>query len=415
MKETAIIGIDGVPYQLMKKYSDEEIMPNFKELRKEGTFTKMNSSMPPISSISWSSMITGKNPGQHGVYGFTELIPGSYNMSFPDFRSLDSPTYWQMHNDKKSIIINVPTTYPAQKMNGFHVSGFVSPDLEKAVYPKNELDYLKEIGYKVDVDSEKAHKSLRLFLDDLFDTLEKRIKLYRKKWKEDWDIFKLVFTGSDRLGHFMWNAFEDKDHKHHEEFKEYFRKVDEIIGEIAEKHSGQLAILSDHGMEDIETNVYLNKFLQEKGFLVLNQEKERYKQIQEETTAFAMDPGRIYIHKKDKYPNGSVTKEKEKEVINELKNALNEFKYDGRDVVKEVYERDEIYSGDNFEDAPDLVALPNKGLRFRGKIEAQELFETDVFSGKHTYEDSFLYLKDTYKVPRDKPSIEDVLSYLNLD
>ncbi|PTD94231.1 hypothetical protein C9439_04065 [archaeon SCG-AAA382B04] len=412
MKETAIIGIDGVPYRLMEEYSDEGVMPNFRELREEGYFSKMNSSIPPISSISWSSMITGKNPGEHGVYGFTELIPGSYNMSFPDFRSLDSPTYWQMHDDKRSIVINVPTTYPAQKLNGFHVSGFVSPNLEKAVYPKEELSYLEEIGYKVDVDSEKAHKSLRLFLDDLFDTLEKRIELYRGMWEREWDIFTLVFTGSDRLGHFMWNAFKNKDHEHHQRFKEYFRKVDEIIGEIAERHNGQLAILSDHGMEQIQTNVYLNKFLQKQGFLDLNEDKERYKQITQETTAFAMDPGRIYLHKQNKYPNGSVKPKEEEKIIKELKKAFKNFKYEGRNVVKEIYRRNQIYSGSNFEDAPDLVILPNKGLRFRGKIEAQEVFEEDVFSGKHTYEDSFLYLKNTHQVPNNKPSIEDVLSYL---
>ena len=71
---TIVIGIDGVPFGLLDDLTEKGIMPNFAELKggDEGVFTPMKSSIPDISSVSWSSVITGKNPGEHGIYGFTE-------------------------------------------------------------------------------------------------------------------------------------------------------------------------------------------------------------------------------------------------------------------------------------------------------------------------------------------------------
>ncbi len=80
-KRTVLIGIDGVPYHLLETLSDQNIMPNLKDLRKQGLFTQMLSSIPEISSVSWSSIITGNNPGKHGIYGFNDMIPGTYTTS----------------------------------------------------------------------------------------------------------------------------------------------------------------------------------------------------------------------------------------------------------------------------------------------------------------------------------------------
>ena len=90
---TVIIGIDGVPFGLLENLAEKGVMPNFAELKGEGVFTPMKSTIPEISSVSWSSVITGKNPGEHGIYGFTELIEGTHTISFPNFRNLKAPAF----------------------------------------------------------------------------------------------------------------------------------------------------------------------------------------------------------------------------------------------------------------------------------------------------------------------------------
>lgn len=409
-EKTVIIGIDGVPFHLIRDLAKSGDMPNFASLIDEGYFSRMRSAIPEVSNVNWSSMVTGKNPGAHGIFGFTELIEDTYTVSFPDRRALKAEPFWK--DDKRHMILNVPAMYPAEKIDGVMVSGFVSPELDRAVTPQSALEYLKKIDYSVDVDSEKAHKSMRLFLDNLFEALEKRKKAYEHFWEDRWDVFMLVFTGSDRLEHFLWQAYKDESHEYHERFLDYFREVDEIIGDIVDKmdEDDRLIALSDHGMEQIKENVNINAHLGKHGFLKLGDSpNERYKNIAEGTKAFALDPGRIYINRKGRYPRGEV--EGSEELIEDIIASFDDLKYDGEPVIKKVRKKDEIYSGKYLDKAPDLVLTPNKGFNLKGGVKYDEIFEQNVFNGKHTEHNAFLYCNNL-ELP-DDPVIEDVSKLIN--
>lgn len=415
---TVIIGVDGVPYSLMENLSDRGIMSNFKELRKEGVFTKMSSSIPEISSVSWSSIITGKNPGEHGIFGFTDIIEGTYTLSFSNFKKNKSQAFWQKDMSKKHVIVNVPSTYPAQEINGLLISGFVSPDLERAVYPPSYLEKLKNMNYKIDIDSEKGHKSKRLLFKELFKTLELRRKICELLWQEiNWDIFMIVLTGTDRLGHFLWDAYKNKKHEFHNDFIDFFKHVDEVIGSIygRMKEDDSLILLSDHGMEKIETNVNINTYLSDENYLVLgDNSKKRYNNIKNETKAFALEPSRIYLNKAGKYPRGSVKEGDEEKLIEDLIDSFSHLKKDGSRVFREIFRKEDIYHGNQVETAPDLVLLPNSGFNLRASLFKKDLFDKDLFAGKHTQEDAFLYVKngENLNIVPEEPSVEDVTSIL---
>ena len=412
MSKTVIIGIDGMPYELMEDLSDKGVMPNFQDLRKHGVFKKMRSSIPEISSVAWSSIITGKNPGEHGIFGFTEIIPNTYSLAFPDFNWLKELPFWQKDKNKRYIILNVPSTYPVKKLNGVHISGFIALDLERAVFPQKYLPELKEINYQIDVDSSIAHQSKLLFLKKLAEANEVRIKTYQYFWKkEDWDVFMLVFTGSDRLEHFLWDAYEDEEHQYHQDFLNYFKRIDEVIGEIANRinQDDSLLILSDHGMERIKTNFYVNHFLRETGFLDTDKSSKGYNQLTSKTKAFALDPGRIYLHKKSKYPRGKVRGQEEK-IIQELIQSFEQVEKDGERIIKKVYRKEEIYQGKEIDRAPDLVLIKNSGYRLRGDVEKNILFEKDIFTGDHTLDNAFLFVKSkNYReIVPESPTVEDI-------
>ncbi len=410
-----IVGLDGVPPALMEEFVDEGEMPNFASLKEEGEFSSMESSIPAISSTSWGTIITGRNPGEHGVYGFTDIIEGTYTLSFSNFHSFKEPAFWQ-ENGERYVILNVPTTYPAQELNGCHISGFVSPKMEKAVYPESLLEKLEEMDYRIDVDADKGHKSERLLFKELFDALEARIRAYRYLWDEyDWTTFMLVFTGTDRLEHFLWNAYEDSDHDYHEKFLEFFGRIDEVLEELDGRldEKDNLVILSDHGMEGVKFNVNLNAFLEEEGYLNLSgdESKRKYNRIEEGTKTFALEHGRIYLNRKDRYPKGPVEKGEDGEIIERLKKDLLGLEKNGEKVASDVYEREEIYHGKEIEKAPDLVLVPESGYNLRGKL-SDETFEESPFSGMHNGE-AFLYGKgDKINLP-DEPTVEDVVPLLN--
>jgi predicted AlkP superfamily phosphohydrolase/phosphomutase len=411
---TIIIGLDGVPFSLIKELSEKQVMSSTRNLIKKGVFKQMDSSIPEVSSVAWSSIITGKNPGEHGIFGFTDISERTYQLSFPNFYHLKVPPFWEKRVGQRSIIINIPGTFPVRPLNGVHISGFVSLDLERSVYPPSLISKLTKLNYQVDVDSSKAHKSMDLFLNDLDKTLKARIDAYRLLWKEpDWQNFVLVFTGTDRLSHFLWEAYENENHLYHSYFLDYFQRLDKIIGEIAERifEHDQLILLSDHGFELLEKEIHLNFFLKELGFLKIKPEtKGDLTEIEFGTKAFALDPGRIYINLKDRYPKGSVKKRDYHKVREELIKAFSEWELEGKKVVKKVFKKEEIYQGPFLNQAPDLVLISNKGFDFKAKIKIKELWTKGIFTGKHTQDNAFLLTQR--RVDEDiigpKPSVFDI-------
>jgi len=93
-KKAVIIGIDGLPYSLIKTYIQRGVMPGYARMIREGSLHRMESSLPEVSSVAWTSFMTGKNPGDHGIFGFMEL-DGSYAYRFPNFKDIKAPTFWE--------------------------------------------------------------------------------------------------------------------------------------------------------------------------------------------------------------------------------------------------------------------------------------------------------------------------------
>lgn len=417
MSRTVIIGLDGVPFDLLKGFADSGVMPNIAAIIKKGIFRKMLSTIPEVSSVAWSSMITGKNPGEHGIFGFMDLFPNSYNMRFPNYNDLKTQPFWDRWPGK-SVIINVPSTYPVHQMHGVHISGFVSIDMNKSVHPQALLPKLKRMGYRLDVDSQKAHESMELFLTDLERTLDARIECYRHLWNVgDWQTFMLVFTGTDRLMHFLWDAYEDKNHRFHESFARHFQRIDEAIGEIAARirDDDLLIMLSDHGFERLDKDIYVNYVLRNSGFLRFNgNHKITLNKIAPGTKAFALEPARIYLNYKDKYPCGTVTQDQREDILAELEELFGSLELEGCKVIRQMYRKEQAYAGPCYENAPDLVLVSTEGFNLKAKPNAQVFAEKSIFTGKHTQDTAFLIVKglaDEDRVP-ETPSVSDVTSII---
>ena len=403
MKRIVLIGLDGVPFGLLKDFAESGVMPNTASIIADGTFRNMLSSIPEISSVAWSSIITGKNPAEHGIFGFTDLFPNSYRLRFPNFSDLKSPPFWDLL-DSRSVIINVPATYPVRQLNGVHISGFVSIDLQKSVYPSSLIPKLQEFDYRLDVDSQKAHQSMDDFLVDLDDTLDARIRTYQYLWdNEDWQLFMLVFTGTDRLMHFLWEAYEDQTHKYHNAFINHFNRIDKAIGQINEKlgKEDSLFMFSDHGFERLDKEIYINFILQKEGFLKLSYSKEpNLTNIDYSTKAFALDPARIYINQQHKYPQGSVDKKDSPSVLEDLEALFASLKVNGDNVIRSIYRKEEIFSGPLLEQAPDLVLVGAPHFDLKASIKVTQVSDKGIFSGKHTQDTAFFLAKnDSSKEP----------------
>ncbi len=412
-RRAVLLGLDGTPCTLMRRFIEDGTMPRMGEMARRGTLLQMDTSIPDISSVAWTSFMTGANPGRHGIYGFLDLQPNSYKIYFPNSRHIKSQTLWDAvgSQGRRSIVINVPSTYPAKPLNGILISGFVAIDIKKATYPAELVPKLERMDYRIDVDARKVQQSHDALMDDILKALERRVAVMLDLYdNEPWDLFVGVVTETDRLQHFFMDAIEDENHKYHSAFREFYSRVDHFIGQIGERLRDETVMLmSDHGFTGIKKQVYLNRWLADHGYLNLKDNARSIEEIAEGSRAFAMDPGRVYINLKGRYPGGTVDPEDAGRLIQEIKQGLSEISDEGQRVVGRVYERDELFRGPALLSAPDLCAQPVYGYDLKGAVNKTELMDREIFTGMHTQDDATLFISSQAgELRSDKPHITDV-------
>ena len=116
-RKLILIGLDGVPRSLLLSLMAKGVMPNLAHLIHGREIRALNSTFPPLSSVAWSTIFTGVNPGTHGIFGFHDLTEHSYHSYFTTYNHIKAPSLWEQlgWNGLRSVVINVPQTYPARE------------------------------------------------------------------------------------------------------------------------------------------------------------------------------------------------------------------------------------------------------------------------------------------------------------
>lgn len=414
-KKVAIISIDGVPYTLAQKMIDKGNFPNFVRMIKSGGFAQMHSTIPFVSIVAWSTFMTGKNPGKHGIYGFVERQPDSYKAYLPNGSNLKTSTIWEYLSEKnrRVISINVPPTYPPKPINGVMISGFLTPKLENGVYPKSLYETLKNMEYRIDTDPWQARRNKEKFIEDLHITLDKRVEAMEYFWeKEDWDLFMCHIMGTDRIQHFLWGQWEDGDERLAPEFERYFKRIDEVIGKFYDKvdEDTEFVVLSDHGFCRVKKEVNLNYWLQQIGLFEPAEEDSDPLNIPSHTPVYSMPPGRIYLNLEGREPEGMIDPNSYDQLIEEITKRLMKLIDPETDekIIKTVYKRDDIYSGPEVDRAPDLVAMAYEGFDLKGGMNKKRLMDKTELVGMHTYDDALVYVKG-HDIKKPVPEIVDLM------
>jgi predicted AlkP superfamily phosphohydrolase/phosphomutase len=86
-----VMGVDGMDPVILERLIEEGKMPNFAELRAEGSFQPLGTSAPPQSPVAWSNFVTGMDPGGHGIFDFIHRDPASYKPISSATPPIDDP------------------------------------------------------------------------------------------------------------------------------------------------------------------------------------------------------------------------------------------------------------------------------------------------------------------------------------
>jgi len=368
-----VLGFDGLEPSLVRQWVGEGKLPNFGRVIEAGAFGPLLSVVPASSAPAWSSAVTGVNPGKHGIYGFLmDAIPGF--MSDSPKAAPRSPVFCTSSNrgflavwdvlgryGRRSTLINIPLTSPADSLSGLMISGFphASDDTSSYYWPPEAARYLGD--YIFDAFGVTVAKGReREFLADLDATSEKRLRLGLTLFDAaDWDLFWLVFTFTDRYQHYFWK-YMDKTHPMYDAeggrlyggaIEAAYRRADAYLGKFMEKmrDSDMLIVMSDHGFGPVRYVINSHNFL----FRTLGQTPE----------AMCADYFGIKFRVST---SGTNAEEKYTSLRNTLVAGLNDLRDPslGRPIVDSVYVREELYKGPYLSMAPDVTGIETDGYLF---------------------------------------------------
>ncbi len=365
-KRMLTIGLDcATPKLLFDEWFDD--LPNLRELAREGIFGRLKSTIPPITVPAWTSMMTSKDPGQLGFYGFRNRKGYDYE----DLYSANSlyvkeKTTWNYlsRNRLESIVFNVPQTYPPKPIRGIMVGCFLTPDKRgEYTYPskiKEELDLFAGGDYIIDVKDFRTEKKDWL-VEEIYHMTKRRFKVVKEFLKgKPWDFFIFVEMGIDRIHHGFWR-FMDKNHRLYQKgnryegvIKDYYRYVDSEIGEVLSLLDRDTAVMvvSDHGAKGMVGGICINDWLIKKGYLVLKEYPKTptrlIKDMVKWDKTLAWGEGgyysRIFLNVKGREPEGVIEKASYEDFRERLKREIEAIP-DPRSnsIGTKVFKPEEIY------------------------------------------------------------------------
>ncbi len=288
-RKVVVIGLDCLePTLLFERFRGQ--CPNLERLMRRGTCGRLQSCSPPITVPAWSSMMSSKDPGTLGIYGFRNRSDHSYDkLAFATGAAVRERRLWDMLSDvgKRVILLGVPQTYPPQPINGLVVGCFLTPSIDNNYTYPDELKHeiARVVGpYMVDVPDFRTEDKARL-RDDLYTMTEKRFKLAHHLMRtKPWDYFMMVEMGTDRVHHAFWKYMDSEHPKHvpgsplEHVIRDYYRYVDGKIGELLQEVPEDAAVLvvSDHGAKGMVGGICINEWLIQQGYLVLKGEYPKH-------------------------------------------------------------------------------------------------------------------------------------------
>jgi predicted AlkP superfamily phosphohydrolase/phosphomutase len=257
-----VLGLDGVPWDLLERWAAEGELPNVARLFEEGATGPLASTTPATTALAWPSLATGVGPDRHGLYGFRRLERDySHRMNTADDWAV--PALWDLLSP--AVVGNVPMTYPAREIDGELVTGMMTPTLdERATHPSELAAEIRETipEYRIGLQWSDYDNRSDSLIRDLESVVEaRRALLDRLLERDDWRLCFFVFTAPDRLQHLVWEEERILDH---------YRILDEIIGEVLDhvaERDATLFVVSDHGFGPVSRVVNVNTVLSEAGYL----------------------------------------------------------------------------------------------------------------------------------------------------
>jgi predicted AlkP superfamily phosphohydrolase/phosphomutase len=404
----ALIGIDGGSFDLARGYVVDGVMPNLAELCDAGSWGVLDSTFPAHTAPGWPSMLTGVNPGEHGIYQFWDTQDPTYGSRISSSSDWAREPLWRTaeRHGLRCGVVNVPMSHPPQRLeNGYMFTWPLAKTLHYAE-PRSLLRELAEVGGLYDSDLATMYRGQPDYLEQAKEFIRARTRgLVHLLQSRPVDLLLTVFTEVDRVSHHFWGDGERPG----DEVREIYAAFDGALGELVEvlPDDWLVVVASDHGFGSCRADFNVHTVLRAAGLFSeqatpdgaehsaaccaswFHAPAERTCVDWRRTVAYMPTPGcfGVNLNLRGRQREGIVDDGAGADAARRtVTDALEAVRLDGRPVVR-VVPREEIYWGARIEDAPDLVLLPlATDVMPHPRIGVREVWSSPTQSGIHRQE-----------------------------
>jgi predicted AlkP superfamily phosphohydrolase/phosphomutase len=413
-----LVGWDGAEPSLVSKLLTDGRLPNLASLIQGGYYNALRSTIRPESSAAWTSLATGVNPGVHGVFGFAQLMPNSYQTELVDTSKVRVPFFWELLGSmgKRVAIMNMPMAYPPRPVNGWLVCGLMTPGVDSVfTYPSELGEQLLGKKYIIDAEAIKPDESRAQYAHRMNAQVMQRTELALITMGDmQWDFGAVIFTELDRIQHYYWaDMIQEHPLRPQEPLPDtipnHYVVLDNALGKLMKMVGPEVEIIlvSDHGFCPCSRQISMNTWMGQQGWLKYASQaasissiitdtlsrlrsncfarhlkqnlfgnrpiidplrKQAFHQLIDwsGTYAWYTEVGGIRVNLQGREPCGIVSPGTQYEdLISDISRRALELcdPFTGAKVFEAVYKREELYIGEQINMAPDLVLEPYREVK----------------------------------------------------
>ena len=410
--KSVLIGLDGATFSILDPLMAQGILPFLKSFNDSGVRAELRSVVPPLTPPAWTSLMTGRSPGYHGIFDFFQRdSPGSPQIRLATSKDVRCEAIWSIANRQglRATVLNFPVTFPPPTLDGCVISGWMPwRQLRLGCHPADLYDRLKALpGFnarELAMDMDLEAKATEGCPEDEYTAwIELHIRreghwldvLRYLTQVEPSELTAILFDGPDKIQHLCWRFLDPalwpanptpREQTVRDLCLDYFRHLDRLLADVVAMAGAEatIVIASDHGFGGTTEVFHVNAWLEQAGYLTWSNQAKfdgqkpgtlgmghlaRHMQWLdwEHTAAYASTPTSNGIHIVQTQQDGrnGIPPEKYEQFRDELINALGSFVdlATGEPIVSRLWTREEAFAGPAMPLAPDLtLALRDGGL-----------------------------------------------------
>lgn len=410
-RNTLLIGLDGATYALLDPLMDAGVMPFLQSFILGGVRANLRTIIPPLTPPAWTSLLTGRTPGHHGIFDFFQLeTPSGRRIRLATSKDVRSPTVANIVNQAglQATVLNFPAHFPPPAIDGAVVAGWMPwKQLRLGCYPDNLFEQLKALpGFNA--------RELAMDMAQEASATEGSGEEGQIEWaelharrEEHWGevvtylmqqrptaLTAILLDGPDKVQHLSWRFLdpelatnltpEEQQIRH--SCLNFYRRLDAVLRDIISSTTPETTVVlaSDHGFGATTEVFHINTWLEQAGYLAwsdgmaANTSTDSILGMRhltrhtdwidwQKTKAYASTPtgNGIHIVVAEENDGFGVPRHQYAQFRQELRQALLRFNApgDGTPIVTEAWTREDIFPGEASAYGPDLtLTLRDGGL-----------------------------------------------------